>query len=254
MKEIKCFLLDMDGTIHLSGEVLPGAAAAIERMRAQGEVFFITNNTSVSRKIYIEKLRNMGIACKERDIYTAGNATIDYLHKNYPGKKVFILGTNAFVQEVIDCGIETTEDSPDLVIIAYDTELTYEKLTKTCTFIQKGIPYLATHPDINCPTSTGFIPDVGSFLALIELSTGKKPFIICGKPATPMGDGIRGLGNWDARHIAMFGDRLSTDIALANNNGFLGVLVLTGEATRDDHERSNYKADIILKSLADWDA
>ena len=253
LKNIKCFLLDLDGTVYLSGTVLPGAAEAVARMRKQGKVFFVTNNTPDSRSSLVKKLREKGIDSTEDDFYTASNATADYLNYYHPGKKVCFLGTEAFRQEFSRYGIQTTDTDPDLVVVAFDTDLNYKSLAKVCGFIRKGVPYLATHPDINCPTAAGDIPDVGSFLALIEKSTGKSPFIICGKPFWPMADGIKKLINCQPREIAMIGDRLSTDILFAKSNGFVSVLVLTGEI-KSNSIYTNVQPDIVLDSIALWDA
>lgn len=253
LKHIKCFLLDMDGTVHLSGAALPGAAEAVARMRRQAKVIFVTNNTSVSRNSYVKKLCAIGIESTEKDIYTAGNATADYLLSCHKGKKVYLLGTKDFKREFIDCGIQLTDTAPDLVVIGFDTELTYEKLVTTCNFIRGGVPYLATHPDVNCPAASGYIPDVGSFLSLIERSTEKTPFIICGKPFQPIADGIKKLTGCKPREIAMIGDRLNTDIAFAQNNGFISVLVMTG-ATKTVAPDCMNKPDIVLQSIALWDS
>jgi HAD superfamily hydrolase (TIGR01450 family) len=253
LRNIECFLLDMDGTVHLSGAPIDGAAAAIERMRAQGSVFFVTNNTSVSRGDYVKKLCGMGIAASEKDVYTAGNATISYLNSQHGGKRVFLLGTPALKSEFGAGGIPLDYDDPELVVIGFDTTLTYANLAAACAHIRRGIPYLCTHPDINCPVKGGYIPDVGSFVALIEKSTGKSPFIICGKPFKPMGDAIGQLTGCAPSKIAMVGDRLSTDMRFAEANGFISVLTLTGEATLADLKASGQAVDFIIPSVAVWD-
>lgn len=253
LKDIKCFLLDMDGTIHLSGEAIDGAKESIDRMRKTAKVIFLTNNSSIGRADYVDKIRKMGIDACEDDIYTAGNATIDYLKANGLDKKVYLMGTAKLKAEFIRSGIELVEDNPNIVVIGFDTELTYEKLSKACTFIRNGVKFLATHPDLNCPTTDGYIPDVGSYLSLIKTSTGKDPFIICGKPYTPIGDGIASKTGVEPRLTAMVGDRLSTDIVFGNNNNYVTVLTLTGEATLDDLEKSGLKTDFIIDSIKNWD-
>ena len=242
----------MDGTIHLSGAVFNGAAVAIKRMRKQGKVFFITNYNACSRRAYVDKLNNMGIPAKANDMYTSINATIDYLHTNYKDKKIHALATEECKQDLIDGGVNLVDNEPDLVVIAFDTELTYAKLKKVCTFIRHGTPFIATHPDFNCPSTDGGIPDVGSFLALIKASTGKEPIEICGKPFTAIGEGVKKLSKCESHEVAMIGDRLMTDIKFANKNNFAAVLVLSGEATMQDYEnQTEVHADVILDSIAD---
>lgn len=188
LENIKCYLLDMDGTIYLSGKPIDGAIEAVERMRRNARVIFLTNNTSSGHADYVNKLNKIGFKVRSEDIYTAGDATIDYLAVNYFRKKIFLLGTNSLREQFNESKIILDDKNPDLVVIGFDTSLTYANLEKACTFIRTGTPYILTHPDLNCPTSTGYIPDVGSFAALIEASTEIKPIEICGKPYAPTSD------------------------------------------------------------------
>lgn len=112
---------------------------------------------------------------------TSGDVTIRYLQTHYPDKTVYLVGTPPLVESFQEAGIHLVNEKPDIVVIGFDTTLTYEKLSNACTFIREGALFLATHLDINCPTETGFIPDCGSFCAAISLSTGKQPKYL-GKP------------------------------------------------------------------------
>ncbi|MDR2202639.1 MAG: HAD-IIA family hydrolase [Clostridiales bacterium] len=253
LNNVKCFLLDMDGTVYLSGEVIEGAREAVERMRRRGRVVFLTNNTSVSRADYVLKLSRMGFDAEPEDVYTAGNATADYLKEYHGGKKVFLLGTDSLRAEFGGAGIPLCADNPDLVVIGFDTSLTYKNLTAACDFIREGVPYLLTHPDINCPKKDGYMPDVGSFAALIKTSTAREPFIICGKPHKPIADGVKKLTGFLPYETAMVGDRLATDMAFAKNNGFISVLVLTGATSKSDLKQSGASVDVVLDSVAFWD-
>lgn len=248
---IKCFLLDMDGTVYLSGKAITGAAEAVERIRKNSKALFVTNNTSRSRNDYVAKLCGMGISVTSDDIYTAGNATVDYLNLNYNGARVHVLGTANLKQEFIGGGITLCDKSPELVVIGFDTDLTYDNLSRACTFIREGVPFIATHPDFNCPIEGGYIPDVGSFLALIKASTNKEPSLVCGKPYAAIAKGIAARVGCGGKQIAMVGDRLSTDMQFAINNGFSSILVLSGEATKKDLEQSGLKVDLTLNSIAD---
>ena len=115
------------------------------------------------------------------------------------------------------------------------------------------MPYITTHGDINCPTAYGYKPDVGSFIALIEKSTGVSPLLICGKPFAPIAESIQRVLGLEKHEIAMVGDRISTDMQFAINNGFVSVLVLTGEGTVEEAEKAGQKIDVVLNSIADWD-
>jgi len=260
MKDIKCFLLDMDGTVHLSGQVFDGAAAAIKRMRAQGRVFFITNSTWFSREEQAIKLQKMGIPATADDVYNAGKATADFLAESFFGKKVFVLGTEALKEEIEKNGLSICRgdlQSPEdvgIAVVSFDPELDFKKLTVVCDLIRAGVPYVVTHPDFNYPIAGGYLPDAGGNLALVRACTGVEPIAVCGKPHKPLAKGVARLVGCKPHEVAMFGDRLMTDIRFANDNGFRAVLVLTGEATKADLEKSDVVADVILDSLADWDS
>lgn len=253
LEKIKVFLLDMDGTIHISGELIKGAKDAIKRMRKRGRVIFLTNNSSLSKSDYIKKLFAMGISVSSDEVYTAGNATIDYIKENYSEKRIFLLGTENLKAEFCRNGINLVTIEPDLVVIAFDTSLTYANLSLACEFIRNDIPFIATHPDVNCPVKNGYIPDVGSFLALIKESTTLSPIDICGKPHKAIADGVKKLAGVEADEIMMVGDRLETDIKFANNNDLVSCLVLTGATSLEQSQMSDLKIDYVLNSIADLD-
>lgn len=251
MKEFKCYLLDMDGTVYLGGKLIDGAAEAIERMRKKAKVLFLTNNTSCSRAVYALRLRALGIKADVNDIFTAGNAAVEYLKENHGGKKIYLLGTPSLKEEFVQSGIPLVEDDPDMAVVGYDTTLTYDKLAKLCGFIRGGLPYIATHADVNCPTADGFVPDVGSFLKLIETSTEKTPLAICGKPSPIMAKAVSRLCKACGKEIAMVGDRLYTDMRFACENGFYSVLVLSGETKKEDVADCSLEIDRVVGSIAE---
>ena len=122
-------------------------------------------------------------------------------------------------------GFQLVDDTPDFVVLGFDTTLTYQKLWKMADLISAGVPYIATHPDINCPTPDGFMPDIGAMMAMIEPSTGKKADVIVGKPHQPMVEAIVSLSGYQPGELTMVGDRLYTDIAMGAA-GIQTVLVL----------------------------
>ena len=143
-----------------------------------------------------------------------------------------------------------TDKDPQAVVLGFDTTLTYEKIWKACDLIRDGLPYIATHPDYNCPTETGFMPDIGSFMAMIEVSTGRKADVIIGKPYRHIVDAVVEKTGYTLDEIAMIGDRLYTDIALGKA-GIKTILVLSGETKIEDLAESEFKADIVVKDLED---
>ena len=251
LEKIKLYCLDMDGTIYLENTLLPKAKETIEYLRKKAKIVFLTNNSSKSATSYIEKLHKLGIEISKNEIYTSGQATCEYLNKHYKNKSVYLVGTKALEDEFISYNITLNDTNPDLVVSGYDTTLTYEKLVKLTTFLNQGKTYIATHPDINCPAEPFYVPDIGSFIALIEKSTKRLPDIICGKPYQIMGETLKNRFQLKNDEIAMIGDRLVTDIAFANNNNFLSILVLSGETSLEFYNNQNIKAKVILNSIAD---
>jgi 4-nitrophenyl phosphatase/NagD protein len=152
--------------------------------------------------------------------------------------------------EFIQAGFELSKEKADVVVLGFDTTLTYEKIWKACDLIRDGLPYIATHPDFNCPTETGFMPDVGSFMTMIEASTGRKADVIIGKPYHHIVDAVVDKTGYALNEIAMIGDRLYTDIALGKA-GIKTVLVLSGETKLEDLENSEFEPDIVVRDLKD---
>lgn len=249
LREIKCFALDMDGTFYLGGQLLPGA---VEFMRYLGNTgrraIFVTNNSSRSASYYAEKLTKLGWPAKPEDVLTSGQAAASYLLTCKVKPRIFLLGTTDLRREMEASGLELTDTNPDFVVLAFDTSLSYDRLVKACDFIRQGLPFVATHPDINCPTETGFIPDCGAMTAMIQVSTGVSPKVI-GKPNREMIEAMFGRINATRAETAMVGDRLYTDIATANNAGISGILVLSGETGREQAAASTVKPDYIFENL-----
>ena len=258
IKNIKCFALDMDGTIYLGEQWIEGAKDFLKAVEASGrEYIFVTNNSSKNPKAYVEKLLRMGLEVNEDKIITSGSATASVLKKEYTGKRVFLLGNELLRKQLEDEGIEVTdapvdsEDSADIAVVGFDTTLDYHKLCVVCDYVRAGVSYISTHPDINCPTETGFIPDAGAIHALIQASTGRLPDRIIGKPNAGIVDYMLARTGRSRTELAMVGDRLYTDVAAGVNNGLTGILVLSGEAKAEDAEVSETKPHLIFNSVKD---
>ena len=250
LKNIMCYALDMDGTIYLGEQWIEGAREFLEAVERTGKQYvFLTNNSSKGPENYVEKLGRMGLCVDKSRIVTSGQATIDYLKRNYPGKRVFLLGNELLTKEFLEEGIELSEDEAEVVVTGFDTSLTYAKMCKVCDYVRAGLPYIATHPDFNCPTETGFIPDAGAIHAFIHASSFRYPDHVVGKPSGDIMDYLARRMGVTKEETAMVGDRLYTDVAAGVNNGYTGILVLSGEATMEDVQSSEVVPDLIFSSV-----
>lgn len=251
LKDIACYLLDMDGTVYLGSKMLPGSLDFLRKVKQAGrDVLFLTNNSSRSASYYAEKLTKLGWPANPDDILTSGVATAAYLTSLIPRARVYLVGTPDLAEEFERWGITLTEENPDYVVLGFDTTLTYEKLQTACRLITAGVAYIATHPDINCPTEAGYIPDCGSMIALIRESTGRTPKVI-GKPNREIIEAVFSRKQYAASRMAMVGDRLYTDIATAHNAGITGILVLSGETRLEDIGQSDVKPDLVFADLGE---
>lgn len=251
LQEKKLFILDMDGTFYLESRLLDGSLKFIHKLDETGKKFlFFTNNSSRNSGFYVKKLAGMSLVVKDGAVVTSGDVTIKYLLEAYKGKKIYLLGTEILEESFAQSGIELTEENPDIVVLGFDTTLTYEKITKACTFIRNGAVFLATHPDLNCPVEDGYIPDCGAMCAMITASTGVKPKYL-GKPYSETIDMIKLITGLQKDEIAFVGDRLYTDIAIGVNNNVTSILVLTGETKLDELECSAIQPDFVFESLGE---
>ncbi len=250
LREIDCFALDMDGTIYLGEQWIEGALDFLKAVEEKGKRYvFLTNNSSKNAEVYVEKLCRMGLTVDKEKIITSGQATIGYLKKEFAGKKVFLLGNELLKKEFSEAGIQLEEKQPEVVVVGFDTTLDYEKMCRVCDFVRAGLPYISTHPDYNCPTETGFIPDAGAIHAFIHASAFRYPDHIIGKPNRDIMDYLLERTGADSRRTAMVGDRLYTDVAAGVNNGLTGILVLSGEADMKDVAESAVKPHFIFPSV-----
>ena len=248
---IRCFLMDMDGTIYLGNRLLPGARAWLALLESRGIAYtFLTNNSSRSKVEYAQKLQRLGLDVPEEKIFTSGEATALYLMENYPGASLKVFGTPPLLQEFERHGFSLTDEDPDVVVLGFDTTLTYDKLWRLCDLVVADKPYIATHPDINCPTENGFKPDIGAMIALVAASTGREPDVIVGKPNRPIVDALAAKTGFAVEEHCMIGDRLYTDIALGQW-GIATALVLSGETHQEDLADSPFKPDYVAEDIAE---
>ena len=252
LSRVRCFLLDMDGTFYLGSRVIEGSLDFLDALERTGRTArFLTNNSSRSASVYAQRLAGMGVPQKYCDVISSAHAAAHYCLREFPGKKCYLLGNPALQEEMRSMGLDLTEENADYVLVGFDTTLDYAKMCRVCDYIREGKPYIATHPDFNCPTETGYIPDMGAIMAFIEASTGRKADVILGKPYRGIVDEALERTGFTLDEMAMVGDRLYTDVATGVRHGMTGILVLSGEATMADVEKSDIAPDLIFGRLSD---
>ena len=250
LTDCRLFLLDMDGTLYLGDEVFPGAVDFIHTLAQTGRQYiYLTNNSSRAGTDYITRLQRLGFPCEAENVFTSGMATALYLQQHHPGAPVYLVGTRAFRGELERYGIRLVEEGAEVVVAGFDTELVYEKLDKACHFLRRGAAFIAANPDWVCPMPDDeVLPDCGSICALLTASSGKEPTYI-GKPNRNMIDVISKMTGIPNGKICAVGDRLYTDIAVAQNAGAVSVLVLSGETDMAMVDAAQRKPDYILPSV-----
>ena len=238
LSKIRHLALDMDGTIYLGSTIFPYTLKFLADMKEAGIGYsFLTNNPSRSVADYLKKLEGLGIQADEENMYTTSLAAIDYIKTHYPeAKRLFLLGTPSMISQFEKAGYESCaddpDDVPDVLVVAFDMTLNYQRLCRAAWWASQGVPYIATNPDRVCPTDQKVVlVDCGSMCKCIEHATGRQPDITLGKPDPNMLYGIMERLDLKPEEVAMVGDRIYTDTATAHNAGAFGVLVLSGETT-----------------------
>ena len=256
LAEKQLFIFDMDGTLYLGEKVFDGARRFILSLRRAGKrVLFFTNNASHNHEFYNECLTRMGFEPRKEEIMTSGDVTCAFLTSHRAEKSVYLVGTEELCSQFRDAGIQLCtgeERLADIVVTSFDTSLTYAKLERACTYIYEGAEYLSTHPDFNCPTDTGIVPDSGAIAALVTAATGRYPRYF-GKPYAETAAMISEKTGAALTDMCIFGDRLYTDIALGRRSGVLSVLVLSGETGAKEAEEATGcdKPDLVYADLGE---
>ncbi len=256
LSHIRLWLFDMDGTLYLGERLFPFTKALLQTIRAKGgQYLYLTNNSSKSVPDYVKKLERLGIPAAPEDFLTSAQATVWYLNRHHAGKKLYVCGTASLQRELAGAGFPVVNGDPDAaecVVMGYDTELTYQKLLDVSRLLTERpeLPYIATNPDLVCPTEFGFVPDCGSVCGMIRTATGRTPTVI-GKPEPLMPQMAMERMGVTPAETAVVGDRIYTDVKSGLNAGCAGVLVMSGETTPEILAASADRPDLVLSSAAE---
>ena len=255
LKNMKLYLFDMDGTLYLGERLYSFTQELLQTIRAKGGAYlFMTNNSSKSVDDYIKKLQKLGVPSSREDFITSSQATAYYLQKYHSGQALYVCGTNSLKQELISNGFIVTEnlDEVDCIVMGFDTELTFQKLHDVSFLLlsRPNLPYIATNPDLVCPTEFGSVPDCGSVCQMIYNATGKTPIVI-GKPSPLMPQLAMERLGYSKEQTCVVGDRIYTDIKSGLNAGITGILVMSGETTDAILQKSSDKPHLVLKDAGE---
>lgn len=254
IENIRLFLFDMDGTLYLGNRLYDFTKELLATIKNQNRRYlFMTNNSSKSVADYIKKLEQLGIAATREDFITSSQATAYYLHKHHEGQKLYVCGTNSLKEELGREGFTVTEtaDEAECIVMGFDTELTFQKLEDVSRLLlTREIPYIATNPDLVCPTEFGSVPDCGSVCQMIENATGKRPIVI-GKPAPLMPQLAMERLGYSKEETCVVGDRIYTDIKSGLHADITTILVMSGETTREILKASPEKPHIVLEDAGE---
>jgi HAD superfamily hydrolase (TIGR01450 family) len=257
LKDIGCFVLDMDGTVNLGHTPIDGAKEMLGLMRARGiSYYFFTNNSSRSPGGYVEKLKALGFGDITLDnIMTSGDVMIHYLKTHCArAPRVYLAGTPELKEQFVKEGITLEPEgceTADFAVLGFDTTFDFSKADTLCRLVSGGVPFVATNIDRVCPLEGGrFWPDCGSMAAMITHATVVGPVFMGNPSPGPVGYILDKTG-MDRSRVAIVGDRLYTDIKTAVNGGITGIAVLSGEISYEDIEKGGVAPDYILDSVFD---
>ena len=252
IQNMKLYLFDMDGTLYLGSRLYDFTIELLQEIRRTGgKYLFITNNSSKSVADYVKKLAGFGIEATRDDFMTSSQATAYYLHKHHEGQRLYVCGTESLKEELRSEGftVTTNIDEVDCIVMGFDTELTFQKLHDVSYLLltRPELPYIATNPDLVCPTEFGSVPDCGSVCGMIFNATGKKPVVI-GKPSSLMPELAMDKLGIAKEQTCVVGDRIYTDVKSGLNAGCVGILVMSGETTYEILEQSPDKPHLVMES------
>lgn len=244
-------LIDMDGVIYRSSQLIPGADRFIETLKQWDVPFlFLTNNSQRTRRDVALKLRRMGIDVDDDHVFTCAIATARFLAAQKPGGSAFVIGEGGLLHALHLNGYAISDSDVDYVVVGEGRALTLEMLDKAVNLVLNGAKLIATNLDPSCPTASGTRPGCGAFVAMIEAATGKKAFSV-GKPSPVMMRAARKQLGLRSNQTTMVGDTMETDIIGGVQMGYRTVLTLSGGTKREDLDRFAFRPDHVVESVAD---
>jgi arabinose operon protein AraL len=246
------YIFDLDGTVYLGETLLPGAGAAIRRLREHGRrVVFLSNNPTHTRQQYADRLTRLGLPTPPGEVINSSQVLVQWLLHEAPGCRVFVVGEQPLKDELLAAGFRLVERAGeiDFVVASFDRTFEYRKLQIAFDAIRAGARLIATNADRYCPVPGGGEPDAAAVIAAIEACTATKIEVVVGKPSPIMARAVAELIQLPPERCLMTGDRLETDIAMGKAAGMATALTLTGASTRAMIETLGIKPDYVIEGL-----
>jgi arabinose operon protein AraL len=250
----KGFIFDLDGTVYLGDKLIPGADRVIRLLREKGrKIIFLSNKPIQTREDYASKLTRLGIPTQPTEVVNSTLVMTNYLKKDAPQAKLFVVGETPFVEELRKAGFTIAEEPREIeyVVVAFDRTFDYRKLNTAFQAIKLGAHFVATNPDRTCPVEGGEIPDCAGMIAAIEAVTQKKVEVIVGKPSPLIVQAALEVMGLRPDDCILIGDRLETDIKMGRESGIATGIVLTGVTDEKTLKESPIHPDFIFQSIAD---
>ncbi|HVL52719.1 MAG TPA: HAD-IIA family hydrolase [Vitreimonas sp.] len=248
------YVFDLDGTLYLGEDLLPGARETVATLREQGSrVAFLTNKPLELPAAYAAKLTELGIPARPDDVVSSTDALLRYLRLHAPGARIFPVA-EPLVADLLEADGHTITDDPSriqIVVVSFDRTFDYQKLLVAYRAVRLGARLIATNPDPYCPTPDGGLPDCAAILAAIETASGGRAEAVVGKPSGHMAEAVLARLGLPAGETLLVGDRLLTDVRMAQVAGMSSALVLSGATTRADVDASPVQPDFVISSVAD---
>lgn len=248
------YVFDLDGTVYLGDELLPGAKETLGELKRLSKVVYLTNKPLEMPADYAAKLTRLGVETFPDEVVSSTDSLLLYLERHAPNARLFVVGEPPLVGLLADAGYEVVGEAGgvDVVVVSFDRTFDYAKLQTAFDAVRAGARIIATNPDAYCPLpGGGGLPDCAAMLAAVEASTGARAEAIVGKPSHHMADALLERLGVPARETLLVGDRLATDVRMAKKAGMAGALVLTGATGLEEALGSADRPDYILGGLSD---
>ena len=254
MSNFRGYIFDLDGTVYLGENAIPGAPETISELREQGcGVVFLSNKPLQPREVYAQKLTRLGIPASPEDVINSSLVLAQYLVHEMAEATVFVIGEQPLLDEMSAAGLSLSDDPKkiDVVIASFDRTFDYRKLDIGYQALRRGARFFATNADRTCPVEGGDIPDAAAVIGALEGCSGRKVELVAGKPSSMIVDMVLEHLGLEASDCLMVGDRLETDILMGNKAGMSTALVLTGVTSREALTSSTILPDFMLESIAE---